>query len=160
MIAMALICRPALLIADEPTTALDVTIQAQILKLLKDLQSELGMAILMITHDLGVVANMADEIVVMYHGQAMERGGLHRHLRRPAASLSQGAAAAVPHFNMKPGERLVPLRELSRSKSAACCGSNAQAQGASRRSATRSSTSASPSDAQVRPVRQGQQRHR
>jgi peptide/nickel transport system ATP-binding protein len=69
MIAMALICRPALLIADEPTTALDVTIQAQILKLLKDLQERFNMAILLITHDLGVVANMADEVAVIYHGQ-------------------------------------------------------------------------------------------
>src|SRR5262249_47533289 len=68
MIAMALICRPALLVADEPTTALDVTIQAQILKLISDLQSELHMAVLLITHDLGVVANMAEEVVVMYHG--------------------------------------------------------------------------------------------
>src|SRR5438552_6027511 len=76
MIAMALICRPALLIADEPTTALDVTIQAQILKLMCDLQAELGMALLIITHDLGVVANMADEVVVMYHGKVMECGTL------------------------------------------------------------------------------------
>ena len=69
MISMALICRPALLIADEPTTALDVTIQAQILKLIKDLQGELGMAVLMITHDLGVVANMAEDVVVIYRGR-------------------------------------------------------------------------------------------
>jgi peptide/nickel transport system ATP-binding protein len=112
MIAMALVCRPALLIADEPTTALDVTIQAQILKLLKDLQSELGMAILMITHDLGVVANMADEIVVMYHGQAMERGGLHDIFGNPQHPYLKALLHAVPRFNMKPGERLVPLREI------------------------------------------------
>src|SRR3546814_2974713 len=74
MIAMALVCRPALLTADEPSTALDVTIQAQILKLLKDLQAELGMATLIITHDLGVVANVADEVVVMYRGEVMECG--------------------------------------------------------------------------------------
>ena len=68
MIAMALICRPALLIADEPSTALDVTIQAQILKLIQDLRRELGMALLLITHDLGVVANVTEEVVVMYRG--------------------------------------------------------------------------------------------
>src|SRR3546814_10923310 len=73
MSAMALVCRPALLIADEPTTALDVTIQAQILKLIKDLQAELGMAVLMITHDLGVVANVADEVVVLYGGKEIGR---------------------------------------------------------------------------------------
>ncbi|MEE9194862.1 MAG: ABC transporter ATP-binding protein, partial [Alphaproteobacteria bacterium] len=72
MIAMALVCRPALLVADEPTTALDVTIQAQILKLLIDLQAELHMAVLIITHDLGVVANLADDVVVMYHGRVVE----------------------------------------------------------------------------------------
>ncbi|WP_341894813.1 ABC transporter ATP-binding protein [Ferrovibrio terrae] len=112
MIAMALVCRPALLVADEPTTALDVTIQAQILKLLKDLQSELGMAVLMITHDLGVVANMADEIVVMYHGQAMERGGLQDIFGNPQHPYLKALLNAVPRFNMKPGERLVPLREI------------------------------------------------
>ena len=74
MIAMALICKPALLIADEPTTALDVTIQAQILQLLRDLQTKLNMAMLLITHDLGVVANVADEVVVIYHGEIMEAG--------------------------------------------------------------------------------------
>ena len=71
---MALCCKPALLIADEPTTALDVTIQAQILELMKDLQKRLGMAIVMITHDLGVVADMADDIIVMYAGKIVERG--------------------------------------------------------------------------------------
>jgi len=112
MIAMALVCRPALLIADEPTTALDVTIQAQILKLIKDLQAELGMAVLMITHDLGVVANMADEIVVMYHGKVMERGSLQDIFRAPEHPYLKALLNAVPRFDMKPGERLVPIREI------------------------------------------------
>ena len=84
MIAMALACRPKLLIADEPTTALDVTIQAQILDLMRRLQRELGMAILFITHDLGVVAEMADRVVVMYAGRAVEEGTVASHLRRSA----------------------------------------------------------------------------
>ena len=83
MLAMALICQPALLIADEPTTALDVTIQAQVLDLMRDLQAEMGMAILLITHDLGVVANMADEVVVIYHGEIMESGPAEDIFRRP-----------------------------------------------------------------------------
>ena len=112
MIAMALICRPALLIADEPTTALDVTIQAQILKLINDLQSELGMAVLMITHDLGVVANMADEVVVMYHGKVMERGSTADIFRRAEHPYLQALLRAVPRFDMLPGERLVPIREI------------------------------------------------
>src|SRR5205085_3188066 len=74
MIAMALVCRPALLIADEPTTALDVTIQAQILQLINQLQQEMQMAVMIITHDLGVVANMADEVVVLYQGKVVESG--------------------------------------------------------------------------------------
>ena len=112
MIAMALICRPALLIADEPTTALDVTIQAQILKLLLDLQQEFGMAVLMITHDLGVVANMAEEVVVMYRGRVMEQGTRDDILRRPQHPYLKALLHAVPRFDMKPGERLVPLREI------------------------------------------------
>ncbi len=112
MIAMALVCRPALLIADEPTTALDVTIQAQILKLMGDLQSELGMAVLMITHDLGVVANFADEVVVIYHGKVMERGELTDVFRRAGHDYFKGLLAAVPRFDMAPGERLMPLREI------------------------------------------------
>ena len=112
MIAMALVCRPAILIADEPTTALDVTIQAQILKLMQDLQAELGMAILMITHDLGVVANVADEIVVMYHGKIMESGMLHEIFQNPQHAYLQALMRAVPRFDMKAGERLVPLREI------------------------------------------------
>ena len=112
MIAMALICRPVLLIADEPTTALDVTIQAQILKLLADLQKELGMAVLMITHDLGVVANVAEEVVVMYHGEVMERGSLDTIFDRPAHPYLKALLRAVPLFDMEPGERLKPIREI------------------------------------------------
>ena len=112
MIAMALVCRPALLIADEPTTALDVTIQAQILKLMGDLQSELGMAVLMITHDLGVVANVADEVVVMYHGKVMERGAIDDIFHDPQHPYLRALLRAVPRFHMKPGERLVPIREI------------------------------------------------
>ncbi len=112
MIAMALICSPALLVADEPTTALDVTIQAQILRLLRDLQERLGMAMLLITHDLGVVANMADEVVVIYHGEIMEAGPVDDIFRRPTHPYLRGLMAAVPHFDMKPGERLKALREV------------------------------------------------
>ena len=111
MIAMALICRPALLVADEPTTALDVTIQAQILQLLKDLQHKLNMAVLIITHDLGVVANLADEVVVIYHGEIMEAGTVVDIFAKPSHAYLKGLMAAVPHFNMKPGQRLKALRE-------------------------------------------------
>jgi peptide/nickel transport system ATP-binding protein len=112
MIAMALVCRPALLILDEPTTALDVTIQAQILKLIVELQHELNMAVLLITHDLGVVANIAEEIVVMYHGAVMESGTLDDIFRRASHPYLQALLRAVPRFDMKPGERLVPIREI------------------------------------------------
>ncbi|HEY1301554.1 MAG TPA: ABC transporter ATP-binding protein, partial [Stellaceae bacterium] len=113
MIAMALVCRPALLIADEPTTALDVTIQAQILKLVIELQHELGMAVLLITHDLGVVANVAEEIIVMYRGEVMESGTLDDIFARPEHPYLRALLRAVPRFDMKPGERLVPIREIS-----------------------------------------------
>ncbi len=112
MISMALVCRPSLLIADEPSTALDVTIQAQILKLIKDLQQEIGMAVLMITHDLGVVANMADEVVVAYHGRVMESGSTRDIFTNPGHPYLKALIKAIPHFNMKEGERLVPLREI------------------------------------------------
>jgi peptide/nickel transport system ATP-binding protein len=112
MIAMALVCRPALLIADEPTTALDVTIQAQILKLMIELQHELGMAVLLITHDLGVVANVAEEIVVMYRGTVMEAGTLEDIFRRAEHPYLKALLRAVPRFDMQPGERLVPIREI------------------------------------------------
>ena len=112
MIAMALVCRPALLIADEPTTALDVTIQAQILRLMTDLQEELGMALLMITHDLGVVANVADDVVVMYRGKVVESGGLQDIFRDPQHPYLKALLQAVPRFDMVPGERLKPIREI------------------------------------------------
>jgi len=113
MIAMALVCRPALLIADEPTTALDVTIQAQILQLIKQLQGDLQMAMMMITHDLGVVANMADEVVVLYHGKVMEAGTVDDVFRDPRHPYLKALLRAVPRFNMEPGERLTPLREIA-----------------------------------------------
>ena len=113
MIAMALVCRPALLIADEPTTALDVTIQAQILKLISDLQHSLGMAVLMITHDLGVVANVAEEVVVMYQGEVMESGTLDDIFRRAQHPYLKALLQAVPRFNMGPAERLRPIREIT-----------------------------------------------
>ncbi len=98
--------------ADEPTTALDVTIQAQILQLLKDLQSRFNMAMLLITHDLGVVANMADEVVVVYHGEIMEAGPVEAIFRRPSHPYLKGLMKAVPHFDMKPGQRLKALRDV------------------------------------------------
>ncbi len=112
MIAMALVCRPALLIADEPTTALDVTIQAQILKLIKQLQRDLQMAVMMITHDLGIVANMADEVVVLYQGKVMEAGTLQDVFEDPRHPYLKALLRAVPRFNMAPGERLTPIREI------------------------------------------------
>ncbi len=112
MIAMALICHPALLIADEPTTALDVTIQAQVLAVLQDLQRKLDMSLLLITHDLGVVANMADEIVVIYHGQVMESGPTREVLTDPRHPYLKALLAAVPRVHMAPGEKLRSLREV------------------------------------------------
>jgi peptide/nickel transport system ATP-binding protein len=112
MIAMALVCRPSLLIADEPTTALDVTIQAQILALVKELQAELGMAVLIITHDLGVVANVAEGVVVLYEGRVMEKGSVRALFERPAHPYLRALLRAVPHFDMKPGERLVSVRTV------------------------------------------------
>ena len=112
MIAMALVCHPALLIADEPTTALDVTIQAQILQLIRDLQAELNMAVLMITHDLGVVANVAEEVVVLYRGRVMESGTIDDIFRAPGHPYLQALLRAVPRLSLDPGERLVPIRAI------------------------------------------------
>ena len=112
MIAMAMICHPSLLIADEPTTALDVTIQARILKLIRELQSELGMALLLITHDLGVVANMSDQVVVMYHGRVVEAGPMRDLFEDPRHDYLKALMRAVPRFDLEAGERLVPVREI------------------------------------------------
>ena len=98
MIAIALICRPRLLIADEPTTALDVTIQAQILELLASLRDELGMAILLITHDLGVVANYTDKVVVMYAGKIVETGPVERLFDHPRHPYTSGLLNAIPRL--------------------------------------------------------------
>ena len=99
MIAMSLSCGPELLIADEPTTALDVTIQAQILELLKELKDNLNMAIVMITHDLGVIADMADEIMIMYAGQVVETGSPERIFYQPAHPYTRGLLESAPRIN-------------------------------------------------------------
>ena len=99
MIAMALVCHPKVLIADEPTTALDVTIQAQILELLDRLQTEMGMAVLLITHDLGVVAGQADRVVVMYAGQVVETASTRALFDRPLHPYTEGLMAAVPRID-------------------------------------------------------------
>ncbi len=96
MLAMALACGPKLLIADEPTTALDVTIQAQILDLLRSLQRELGLAVLFVTHDLGVVADICDRVAVMYAGQLVEEGGAEQLFARPRHPYCEGLLAAMP----------------------------------------------------------------
>ena len=96
MIAMALSCNPSLLIADEPTTALDVTIQAQVLDLMRELQEELGMAIMMITHDLGVIAEITNEIVIMYAGRVVEKGNLDQIFYHPLHPYTRGLLASIP----------------------------------------------------------------
>ncbi|MEU7318489.1 ABC transporter ATP-binding protein [Streptomyces sp. NPDC007083] len=109
MIAMALVCNPDLLIADEPTTALDVTVQAQILDLLKDLQQEFGSAIIFITHDLGVIANVADDILVMYGGRAVERGSVAEVLRAPQHPYTWGLLTSMPRLTGNVNEELSPI---------------------------------------------------
>jgi peptide/nickel transport system ATP-binding protein len=101
MIAMALSCEPDLLIADEPTTALDVTIQAQILELLRDLQQRLGMAMILITHDLGVVAQVCDRVLVMYAGEVVEEGSVEQIFRNPRHPYTQGLLQAIPRLGQE-----------------------------------------------------------
>ncbi len=112
MIAMALVCSPALLIADEPTTALDVTVQAQILGLIKELQHELNMAVLMITHDMGVVTNVAEEVVVVYQGAVMESGTVEDIFTTPKHDYLKALLQAVPRLDSAPDQRLQPLRAI------------------------------------------------
>ena len=106
MIAMALACNPALLIADEPTTALDVTVQAQVLHRMRELQRELGTAILFITHDLGVVASIADEVLVMYLGELVERAPVREILSRPRHPYTQGLIRSLPSLRAQRKARL------------------------------------------------------
>lgn len=112
VIAMALMCRPALLIADEPTTALDVTIQAEVLNLICTVQVELDMAVLLITHDFGVVANIADYVAVIYRGRIMETGASETIFRAPEHPYLRSLLRAVPRFDMGPEERLQPIRPI------------------------------------------------
>ena len=108
VIAMALVCHPEVLICDEPTTALDVTIQAEILTLIKDLQRELGNSVIFITHDLGVVAQIADQVVVMYQGRVLEIGTVRQVLKEPVHPYTKGLLAAIPGLAPK-GERLATI---------------------------------------------------
>ena len=109
MIAIALACEPKLLIADEPTTALDVTIRAQILELMMELKEKLGMAIIMITHDLGVVASMCDRIAVMYAGRIVEYGTTDDIFYNPKHEYTKGLLKSIPRLDAKEHERLVPI---------------------------------------------------
>ena len=119
MSAMALACEPDILIADEPTTALDVTIQAQILELMKDLQKKLGMAIILVTHDLGVIASMCDEIIVMYGGRVCERGTADDIFYHPCHEYTKGLLRSIPNVdNMKGGS---PINMLAMPKGCAFC---------------------------------------
>jgi oligopeptide/dipeptide ABC transporter ATP-binding protein len=110
VIAMALACRPKLIIADEPTTALDVTIQAQILDLLKDLQEEIGMSVVLITHDLGVIAETCDEVVVMYAGRVVERAPVEAIFRRPLHAYTKGLLDSIPRLETP---RKTPLSTIA-----------------------------------------------
>ncbi|MFE5817106.1 ABC transporter ATP-binding protein [Streptomyces sp. NPDC056479] len=110
MIAMALVNNPELLIADEPTTALDVTVQAQILDLIRDLQKEFGSAVIMITHDLGVVAEMADDLLVMYGGRCVERGSAEDVFSEPRHPYTWGLLGSMPRLDREETDRLIPIK--------------------------------------------------
>jgi len=112
MIAIALSCRPKLLIADEPTTALDVTIQAQILDLMKDLKAKVGAAIILITHDLGIVAEVAERVMVMYAGRKVEEAPVEKLFRTPRHPYTQGLFGAVPKLGSSLAGNLTKLAEI------------------------------------------------
>jgi oligopeptide/dipeptide ABC transporter ATP-binding protein len=112
VIAMALACKPALLIADEPTTALDVTVQAQILALIRELQAEMGMAVMLITHDLGVIAENCDEVVVMYAGRVAEQGAVEQIFDRPTHPYTRGLLASIPRLEHPRKTRLSTIEGL------------------------------------------------
>jgi len=109
MVAMALSCNPRLLIADEPTTALDVTIQAQVLEVMASLRARFHTSLLFITHDLGIVANIADRVAVMYLGKIVETGSVRQILREPLHPYTQGLMGSIPAINDRKGKRLVPI---------------------------------------------------
>ena len=109
VIAMALACQPKLLIADEPTTALDVTIQAQILELIKDLQRDMGMAVILITHDLGVIAETSQQVVVMYAGKVAEQGSVYDVFDHPTHPYTRGLLASIPRLNTTPKSALTVI---------------------------------------------------
>jgi peptide/nickel transport system ATP-binding protein len=106
MIAMALACKPLLLIADEPTTALDVTVQAQILELIRELQNDMGMAVILITHDLGVIAETSKSVVVMYAGKVAELATVEEIFDHPLHPYTQGLLASIPRLETVPKSRL------------------------------------------------------
>lgn len=110
MIAMALINHPSLLIADEPTTALDVTVQAQILQLIADLQQDAGMSVILITHDLGVIAEVCDEVAVMYAGRIVERASAHELFAKPRHAYTQGLLESIPRLDSTPKTKLKAIR--------------------------------------------------
>jgi peptide/nickel transport system ATP-binding protein/oligopeptide transport system ATP-binding protein len=112
MIAMALSCNPSLLIADEPTTALDVTIQAQVLKLMNDLRTEFQAAIMFITHDLGVIAHMADDVVVMYLGRIIEKANVKEIFKQPVHPYTRGLMNSIPSLVSTKDIRLVPIKGM------------------------------------------------
>ena len=112
MIAMALACEPRVLIADEPTTALDVTVQAQIFDLLKDMQQKTDSAVILITHDMGAIAEMAQRVVVMYAGRKVEEAPVDEMLTNPKHPYTRGLIACVPHLEAEPGEDRKALTEI------------------------------------------------